>query len=72
MPEIRLKEKLIEDIETLPERRVKEVIEFIEYLKVKEDDWFINYINKRGRMAKAEKKAGKKFTKLEELQREYI
>ncbi len=39
MPEIRLKEKLIEDIETLPERRVKEVIEFIEYLKVKEDDW---------------------------------
>ncbi len=72
MPEIRLKEKLIEDIETLPERRVKEVIEFIEYLKVKEDDWFINYINKRGRMAKAEKKAGKKFTKSEELQREYI
>jgi hypothetical protein len=70
MPETSLKEKLIEDIETLPERRVKEVIEFVEYLKVKEDDWFINYVNKRGRMAKAEKKAGKKFTKLEDLQRE--
>ena len=66
-----LKEKLIEDIVTLPEKKVKEVIDFVEYLKLKEDDWFIKYVNQRGRSAKAEKLAGKKFTKLEDLQREY-
>ena len=66
-----LKEKLIEDIVTLPEKKVKEVIDFVEYLKLKEDDWFIKYVNQRGRSAKAEKIAGKKFTKLEDLQREY-
>jgi len=66
-----LKEKLIKDIVTLPEKKVKEVIDFVEYLKLKEDDWFIKYVNQRGRSAKAEKIAGKKFTKLEDLQREY-
>lgn len=71
MPGASLKEKLIEDIVTLPEKKVKEVIDFVEYLKLKEDDWFIKYVNQRGRSAKAEKIAGKKFTKLEDLQREY-
>jgi hypothetical protein len=71
MPGASLKEKLIEDIVTLPEKRVKEVIDFIEFLKLKEDDWFIKYVNQRSRLAKAGKKAGKKFIKLEALQREY-
>lgn len=30
----------------------------------------VDFVNKRGRLAKAEKKAGRKFTKLEELQKE--
>ncbi len=71
MIEISLKKKLIEDIEALPEKKVKEVIDFVGYLKLKEDDWFIDFVNKRGRLAKTEKKAGRKFTKLEELQKEY-
>jgi len=55
----------------LPENKVKEVIDFIEYLRLKEDVWFINYVNQRGKLAKAEKIAGKKFTKLDDLQKEY-
>ncbi|MGR3309339.1 MAG: DUF2281 domain-containing protein [Candidatus Brocadiales bacterium] len=76
-----LKKKLIADIETLPEKKVKEVIDFIEYLKLKElkassgdlllTNPFIDFVNKRGRLAKTERKAGRKFTKLEELQKEY-
>jgi len=71
MPKINLKEKLIEDIEDLPQNKMKEVIDFVSYLKLKEDEWFIDYVNRRGRLAKIERKAGKKFTKLEDLQREY-
>jgi hypothetical protein len=70
MPGASLKEKLLEDIAALPEKKVKDVIDFVEYLKLKEDDWFINFVNQRARLAKAEKKAGKKFIKLEELQKE--
>jgi len=71
MPVASLKERLIEDIVTLPEKKVKEVIDFVEYLKLKEDDWFITFVNKRARSAKSEKKAGGKFIKLEDLQKEY-
>jgi len=35
MPGTTLKEKLIKDIVTLPEKQVKEVIDFIEFLKIK-------------------------------------
>ena len=59
MPGTVLKEKLIEDIEALPEKRIKEVIDFVEYLKLKEDDWFICLVNQRGRSAKTEKKQGR-------------
>jgi len=71
MPITVIKEKLIEEIETLPEKRLKEVIDFVEYIKFKEDDWFINLVNQRGRSAKAEKKAGKRLTQLKELQKQY-
>jgi hypothetical protein len=71
MPGTMIKEKLIEDIETLPVKRLKEVIDFVEYLKLKEDDWFIHLVNQRGRTAKTEKKAGKKLTQLNELQKKY-
>jgi hypothetical protein len=71
MPKINLKEKLIEDIGGLPRNKMKEVIDFVSYLKLKEDEWFIAYVNRRGRLANIERKAGRKFTKLEDLQREY-
>ncbi len=67
----RLKEKLIEDIEDLSEKKVKEVLDFVNYLKLKEDNWFIEFVNKRALLAKSERKAGRKFTKLEDLQKEY-
>jgi hypothetical protein len=71
MPGTVLKEKLIEDIAALPDQRWKEVIDFVEYLKLKEDDWFISLVNQRGRAAKTEKKAGKRLTQLKELQKHY-
>jgi len=61
----------LKTLQLLPENKVKEVIDFIEYLRLKEDVWFINYVNQRGKLAKAEKIAGKKFTKLDDLQKEY-
>jgi hypothetical protein len=71
MPSANLKERLIEDIVTLHDKKVKEVLDFVHYLKLKEDDWFINFVNKRSRSAKSEKKAGEKFIRLEELQKQY-
>jgi len=71
MSKANLKERLFEDIDTLPGEKVKEVIGFVEYLKLREDDWFINFVNQRTSIAKTEKKTGKKFTKLEELQKGY-
>ncbi len=71
MPVISLKDKLIAEIDDLPEKKVRDVMDFIGYLKLKEDEWFIDFVNKRGRLAKAEKEAGKRLTKLEELQKEY-
>lgn len=64
-----LKKNLLSSIEGLPEKKIKEVIDFVNYLKLKEDDWFIAFVNKRGALAKSDKKAGKKFTTLEELQK---
>jgi hypothetical protein len=66
-----LKRQLIQDIETLSEVKIREVMDFVDFLKIKEDEWFITYVNKRGESAKAARKAGKKFIKLEELQAEY-
>lgn len=66
-----LKERLIKDIKDLPDKKINEVLDFVNYLKLKEDDWFVEYVNKRGRLAKEHKRSGRKFTRLEELQREF-
>ena len=71
MSGIALKQRLLRDIKDLPAKKIQEVIDFVEYLKLKEDNWFIDYVNRRGSEAKAQKKAGKKFTSLDELQKEY-
>jgi hypothetical protein len=71
MTGVSLREKLLEDIVALPEKKVKEVIDFVEYLKLKEDDWFINFVNERTKIARADRRAGKKFVKLEELLKKY-
>jgi hypothetical protein len=66
-----LKQKLINDIQDLPEKKIKEVFDFVEYLKLKEDKWFIRYVNQRGQEAGEDRKAGKRFISLAELQKEY-
>jgi len=71
MTKAALKEKLIREIEEMPSEKVKEVINFIHYLTIKEDDWFIDLVNKRSRMAEVDRNSGKSFTTLNELQKEY-
>jgi hypothetical protein len=68
---ILLKAKLIEDISALSEKKLKDIVDFVEYLKLKEDDWFIDFANKRSSLAIKQRKAGRKFTKLEDLKKEY-
>jgi hypothetical protein len=71
MPRSSAKERLIEDIKGLPDDKVKEVISYVSYLNLREDDWFIDLVNSRTALAKSDRKAGKKFTTLQELQRNY-
>jgi hypothetical protein len=66
-----LKEKLIEDIKGLPNEKIEEVANFINYLNLKEDQWFIDYVNKKGAQAKTDRKKGKEFVPLEELQKAF-
>ena len=66
-----LKEKPIREIEAMLAEKVKEVMSFVDYLSLKEDKWFVDLVNRRNRLAEADRKAGKKFTSLEELQKEY-
>ncbi len=66
-----LKKKVIAAMDDLPEKKVKEVLDFVGYLKLREDEWFIDFVNKRGALAMAEKKAGRKLARLEDLQKRY-
>ena len=59
---------LLESLDSLSEREFREVLTFIEFLKLRRKHWFISYANQRTREALLAKKAGKKFSTLEELQ----
>jgi hypothetical protein len=71
MAKTMFKRRLIEDLNDLPDNKIREVIDFVNYLKLKEEDWFIDFVNRRGTAAQIEKKAGKKFIRMEELQKDY-
>ena len=71
MATAQLKKKVIAAMDDLPEKKVKEVLDFVGYLKLREDEWFIDFVNKRGALARAEKKARKKLARLEDLQKRY-
>ena len=71
MATAQLKKKVIAAMDDLPEKKVKEVLDFVGYLKLREDEWFIDFVNKRGALARAEKKARKKLARLEDLQKGY-
>ena len=64
-------ELIVNGIRELSNREKEDVLNFIEFLKVKEDKLFIEYVNMRTQEAIKAKKKGKTFYSLEELQREY-
>ena len=64
------KEVLLESLDSLSEGEFREALTFIEFLKLRREQWFANYVNKRTEEALLARKAGRKFSTLEELQRE--
>ena len=66
-----LNELIIRGIQGLSEKEKREVLNFIEFLRIREEKSFIEYVNKRTKEAIEAKKRGEHFPSLEELQREY-
>jgi len=64
-------ELIVNGIRELSKREKEEVLNFIEFIKVKEDKLFIEYANMRTQKAIEAKKKGKAFYSLEELKKEY-
>ena len=62
---------ILRNIQELPEPAKTEVLHFIEYLRIKEDQPFIDYVNERTSMALADKEKGEGVITLSELQSEY-
>jgi hypothetical protein len=68
---VRLDELIFKAIQNLKENEKKEVMKFIEFLRIKEDNTSIDYVNRRTEQAIMAKKWGERFISLEELQKDY-
>ncbi len=66
-----VRERVVESLQDLSSEQVKEVLNFVEFLRIRENQEFIEYVNQRTRGAIEAKKKGKHFSTLEELQKEY-
>ncbi len=66
-----LNERIFETVKELPEKEKREVLNFIKYLRIKEERSFIEYVNQRTKETAEAKKRGEHFTSLQELQQEY-
>jgi ribosome biogenesis protein Nip4 len=66
-----LSDIILKNIQELAEKEKREVLNFIEFLKIKEDHSFIEYVNNRTNEAIEAKRHGEKFVSIEELQRDY-
>ena len=66
-----LHELIHQEIEQLSDEQLRELLLFIEYLNIREDREFIDYVNGRTQQALDARKKGKKFQSLKELQREF-
>ncbi|MDQ7838383.1 MAG: hypothetical protein RDU59_07805 [Thermodesulfobacteriota bacterium] len=62
---------ILNGIKMLSSREKEEVLNYIEFLKIKEDRDFIEYVNMRTREAIESKKRGERSSSLKELQNEY-
>jgi hypothetical protein len=64
--------KLIsQEIKQLSDQQLQEVLMFIEFINMREDKDFIDYVNRRTQQAPDERQRGVKFHSLEELQQEF-
>jgi hypothetical protein len=64
--------KLIsQEIKQLSDQQLQEVLMFIEFINMREDKDFIDYVNRRTQQALDERQRGVKFHSLEELQQEF-
>jgi hypothetical protein len=64
--------KLIsQEIKRLSDQQLQEVLIFIEFINMREDKDFIDYVNRRTQQALDERQRGVKFHNLEELQQEF-
>ncbi len=66
-----LNTKIMRSMKTLADKQKRELLKFIEYLKMRENASFIAYVNERTRHAVEAKQQGEHFTGLTELQEEY-
>jgi hypothetical protein len=66
-----LNQQILTHVKDLPEKEKREVLSFIEFLKIREDRVFLEYVNARSRASVHAKNRGEHFSSLEELQAEY-
>jgi len=67
----KIDELIVYGIRELSSRENEEVLNYIEFMKIKEKRDVIEYINMRAKEAIDSKKKGKGFSSLQELQKEY-
>jgi len=67
----KIEERLLSSISRLTVKDAQELLEYAEFLKLREEGWFIDYVNKRTAQAIREKKRGIKLPSLEDLQKYY-
>jgi len=67
----KLNDLILKSIQRLSDKEKKEVLSFIEYIKIKEDRSFVQYVNKRTKEAMEAKRRGERFISLDDLQRDY-
>ncbi|MFC1886240.1 hypothetical protein ACFLZM_04210 [Thermodesulfobacteriota bacterium] len=64
-------EIIIKKLIDLPNDEKKEVLNFIEFMQIKQDRLFIEYVNERSKKAVKDMEKGEKIISLKELQAEY-
>ncbi len=68
----KLHEKVYQEIEQLSDQQLMEVLLFVEFLNMREDKDFVEYVNSRTLKAVNDRKKVAKFRGLEELQKEFL
>ena len=68
----KIEERLQSSISRLSAKDAQELLEYAEFLKMREEGWFIDYASKRTAQAIREKKKGIKLPTLEDLQKKHV